>query len=120
MLTAPSSSSVFSRVTAFPWEPNRAFCGVKPREPFYYSPPTPFCRSTFLFDPVPFCSGTKRFSSTHLRACSGTSTFQGQLETSSHSPASALDAASIPLRFLVAVDSISLRGLFSSCLPSPS
>eukprot|EP00965_Chrysotila_dentata_P123244 4073363-Pleurochrysis_carterae.AAC.1 len=28
---APSSSSVCSRVTAFPREPNRAFCGGKPQ-----------------------------------------------------------------------------------------
>eukprot|EP00965_Chrysotila_dentata_P118949 3933151-Pleurochrysis_carterae.AAC.2 len=33
---APSSSSAFFRVTAFPSEPNRAFRGVKPRDSFDY------------------------------------------------------------------------------------
>eukprot|EP00965_Chrysotila_dentata_P257787 6213005-Pleurochrysis_carterae.AAC.1 len=46
---APSSSSAFSRVTAFPWEPDRASCGVKPRESFDYGPRTPFRRSIFQF-----------------------------------------------------------------------
>eukprot|EP00965_Chrysotila_dentata_P069695 2302322-Pleurochrysis_carterae.AAC.1 len=34
-----------TRVIAFPWEPKRAFCGFKPREPFDYGPPMPLCLS---------------------------------------------------------------------------
>eukprot|EP00965_Chrysotila_dentata_P186999 6171858-Pleurochrysis_carterae.AAC.1 len=46
---APSSSSVFSCVTAFPREPNRAFCGGKPKDSFDYGRPTPFFRSNVKF-----------------------------------------------------------------------
>eukprot|EP00965_Chrysotila_dentata_P144902 4785326-Pleurochrysis_carterae.AAC.1 len=51
MPPAPSSSSVVSRVTAFPWEPSSAFCGIGPPDSFGSGPPTPLCRPIFLFRP---------------------------------------------------------------------
>eukprot|EP00965_Chrysotila_dentata_P139937 4626051-Pleurochrysis_carterae.AAC.1 len=57
---ALSSASVFSRVTAFPWEPNSAFCGIGPPVPFNSGPLTPLCRPIFLFRP-PFVQESDGF-----------------------------------------------------------
>eukprot|EP00965_Chrysotila_dentata_P261155 6214157-Pleurochrysis_carterae.AAC.1 len=58
---APSSSSVLACVTAFPWEPNSAFCGIEPPDSFDSGPPTPLCRSISSSSPILFRNLTVLF-----------------------------------------------------------